>query len=130
MNIIKIAGGLKFRVHNFYRNKLGLLLGYEIPLNVFEEGLHIYHSGSIVVNDTSHIGKNCVIIGSVCIGSKNGGSGPTIGDNCELGINSVIIGDIRIGDNVFVGAGAVVTKNFNENNVSLAGVPAKIVAKR
>lgn len=30
----------------------------------------------------------------------------------------------------YIGAGAVVTKSFEQNGVSLAGVPAKIVASR
>ena len=33
-------------------------------------------------------------------------------------------------NNVYIGAGAVVTKSFEQNGVSLAGVPAKIVASR
>lgn len=64
------------------------------------------------------------------MGSKNGGSGPTLGDHCELGVNSVVIGNVQIGDNVYIGAGAVVTKSFEQDGVSLAGVPAKIIASR
>ena len=64
------------------------------------------------------------------MGSKDGGNGPTIGNHCELGMNSVVIGNVKIGNNVYIGAGAVVTKSFEQNGVSLAGVPAKIVASR
>ena len=64
------------------------------------------------------------------MGSKDGGNGPTIGNHCELGMNSVIIGNVKIGNNVYIGAGAVVTKSFEQNGVSLAGVPTKIVASR
>ena len=124
------GGGLRFHIHNYYRNKLGLLLGFEIPLNVFDKGLHIFHSGSIIVNGTSHIGEYCNIIGTTCIGSKNGGNGPIIGEHCELGMNSVVIGDVKIGNHVCIGAGAVVIKSFEENNISLAGVPAKIVSRK
>lgn len=42
---------------------------------------------------------------------------------------SVVLGDIVIGHNCFIGAGAVVTKSFEEDNISLAGVPAKIVRR-
>jgi acetyltransferase-like isoleucine patch superfamily enzyme len=51
-----------------------------------------------------------------------------IGKNCWLGANSVILPGVELGDNVIVGAGAVVTKSFPEN-VILAGVPAKIIGK-
>jgi acetyltransferase-like isoleucine patch superfamily enzyme len=51
-----------------------------------------------------------------------------IGKNCWLGANSVILPGVELGDNVIVGAGAVVTKSFPEN-VILGGVPAKIIGK-
>ena len=107
-----------------------LRLGFEIPLNVFGKGLHIFHTGNIIINETSSVGEYCNIIGSTCLGSKDGGNGPTIGNHCELGMNSVVIGNVKIGNNVYIGAGAVVTKSFEQNGVSLAGVPAKIVASR
>ncbi|WP_396156836.1 acyltransferase [Flavobacterium macrobrachii] len=51
-----------------------------------------------------------------------------IGKNCWLGANSVILPGVELGDNVIVGAGAVVTKSFPDN-VILGGVPAKIIGK-
>ena len=53
------AGGgitkLLFKLHNHYRNKIGLQLGFEIPLNVFGKGLHIFHTGNIIVNENSSV---------------------------------------------------------------------------
>jgi acetyltransferase-like isoleucine patch superfamily enzyme len=51
-----------------------------------------------------------------------------IGKNCWLGANSVILPGVELGDNVIVGAGAVVTKSFPDN-VILGGVPAKVIGK-
>ena len=102
-------------------------MGFEIPLNVFDKGLHIIHAGNIIVNENSHVGEYCTIIGTTCLGSKNGGNGPILGSHCELGMNSIVIGEIELGNNVFVGAGAVVTKSFSDDGISLAGVPAKVV---
>lgn len=45
-------------------------------------------------------------------------------------MNSVVIGNVRIGDNVYIGAGAVVTKSFEQNEISLVGVPAKVVVHK
>ena len=45
----------------------------------------------------------------------------------KIGAGASVIGDIRIADNVTIGAGAVVNKSCLESNVVLAGVPAKIV---
>ena len=121
---------LLFKLHNHYRNKIGLQLGFEIPLNVFGKGLHIFHTGNIIVNENSSVGEYCTIIGTTCLGSKKGGNGPSIGNHCELGMNSVVIGNVRIGDNVYIGAGAVVTKSFEQNEISLVGVPAKVVVHK
>lgn len=49
-----------------------------------------------------------------------------IGQNCWLSVNAVILPGVELGDNVIVGAGAVVTKSFPSNCV-LAGVPAKVI---
>lgn len=53
---------------------------------------------------------------------------PVIGDNCYIGPGAKLFGDIRIGNNVAIGANSVVNKSF-EDNVTIAGVPAKIVNK-
>jgi acetyltransferase-like isoleucine patch superfamily enzyme len=49
-----------------------------------------------------------------------------IGRNCWLGNGVVITAGVELGDNVVVGANAVVTKSF-PSNVVIAGVPAKII---
>ena len=57
------------------------------------------------------------------------GKAPTIGDNCFIGPGAKLFGDIKIGDNVAIGANAVVNKDFGDN-VTIAGVPAKVVSKK
>lgn len=44
----------------------------------------------------------------------------------SLGANVNIIGDIKIGDNVIIGAGSVVVRDVPDNCV-VAGNPAKII---
>lgn len=61
------------------------------------------------------IGCNCTILHNVTIGAGRGGA-PTIGDNVYIGAGAIIIGDIKIGDNVKVGAGAVVFKDVPSNS--------------
>lgn len=53
----------------------------------------------------------------------------TIGNNCWIGYGAQIMPGIKIGDNSVIGAGAVVTKNVEENSV-VGGVPAKLIRKR
>ena len=86
----------------------------------------IAHYGSVVVNEGAKIGKNCRIHEGVTIGATNGSMiAATIGDNCFIGTGAKIIGEVTIGDGATIGANAVVTKSFCEQNCVLAGVPAK-----
>ncbi|MDR0199090.1 MAG: sugar O-acetyltransferase [Streptococcaceae bacterium] len=48
----------------------------------------------------------------------------TLGNDCWLGGNVTLLPGVTLGNNVIVGAGAVVTKDFG-NNVMIAGNPAR-----
>ena len=112
------------------RNRLGIRLGIEIWDNTFAEGLSIWHAGNIVVNGHSKIGKNCVLHGSNCIGNKGNDSAcPVIGDNVRLGVGAKIIGGITLADNITVAAGAVVVSSFEEEGITVAGIPARKVQR-
>jgi acetyltransferase-like isoleucine patch superfamily enzyme len=50
----------------------------------------------------------------------------TIGNNVWLGENVTICKGVKIGDNVIIGIGSVVTKSIPSNSVA-AGVPAKVL---
>ena len=107
---------------------ISLQTGIHIPKNTCEEGLTLYHFGSIVVNAACRIGRNCCIMNNVNIGA-NGGSNkaPQIGNNVYMGPGAVIYGDIEIADGCYIGANAVVNKSFKEPNSVIAGVPAKVI---
>lgn len=56
-------------------------------------------------------------------------TGPiVIGKHCWIGANAVILPGVVLGDDVVVGAGAVVTKNVPDNTV-VAGVPARSIGE-
>lgn len=116
--------------YRYRKNKLGERLGFTIGRGSFGPGLRIWHYGNIVVNGGSKIGKNCVLHGDNCIGN-NGfiNINPVIGDNVDIGVGAKIIGNVTIGNNVKIGAGAVVNKSILEDNVVIAGVPARIVKR-
>jgi serine O-acetyltransferase len=113
-------------------SRYGFKLGYEIPINVFGPGLSIAHQGSIIVNRYARVGENCRINNGVTIGTQAGYSDkcPTIGKNVFIGTGAQIFGSITIGDDVAIGANAVVTKSFPDNCISIAGVPAKIISRK
>jgi acetyltransferase-like isoleucine patch superfamily enzyme len=50
-----------------------------------------------------------------------------IGDNCWIGAGAIILPGVQLGNHVIVGAGAVVTKSFTQNNIAIAGNPAKVI---
>lgn len=49
-----------------------------------------------------------------------------IGKRCFIGANAIIMCGVKIGDNVIIGSGAIVTKDVPSNCIS-AGNPAKII---
>lgn len=114
----------------FYRYKqhrLGIKLGFDIPINVFEEGLRIDHWGFLAVSGNSKIGKNCHIYGDVTIGISNDRDhrAPIIGDNVTIGAGTRIIGPIKIASNSVIGANSVVVKDITEPDTIVGGIPAK-----
>jgi len=52
-----------------------------------------------------------------------------IGDNCWISANVVVLPGVKLGTHVVVAAGAVVTKSFEEDDIIIAGIPAKIIKK-
>ncbi len=47
-----------------------------------------------------------------------------IGNNCWIGAKAIILKDVELGDGCVVGAGAVVTKSFPSGSI-IAGIPAR-----
>lgn len=51
----------------------------------------------------------------------------SIGDNCFIGANSTLLYGVTLGNNILVAAGSIVTKSFTEENIIIAGNPARII---
>ncbi|MGE5865508.1 MAG: serine O-acetyltransferase, partial [Rhizobacter sp.] len=93
-------------------------------------GFYIGHFGGIVVNGESVIGKNCNISQGVTLGQANRGRNkgcPIVGDNVYIGPGAKLVGAVRIGDNVAIGANAVVTRDVPDNAV-VVGIPARVIS--
>ena len=81
----------------------------------------------VFVSQWAKIGKGCVILQGVTIGSnalpdsKNLGA-PVIGDNCYIGVGAAIIGRCTVGNNVRIGANCVVTRDVPDNSVVVSNV--------
>ena len=111
--------------------KLKYRYGYDIPAETeIGNGFYIGHIGGIVISGKAIIGKNCNISQGVTIGFSSRGTKkgyPTIGNNVYIGPGAIIIGNINIGDDVAIGANAVVLNDIANSSVA-AGIPAKIVS--
>ena len=128
-----VSGGIFHRLGKIYYklkfHKISVKLGFSVPINAFEEGLAIVHYGYLAVSKGAHIGKNCRVQTGVIIGATSGESdAPKIGNNVYIGAGAKIIGNITVADNVAVGANAVVVKSITEPSITVAGVPAKKIS--
>lgn len=116
--------------HFFWYKRLGFKLRMTIYPNTIGPGFRIYHAGDFVhVGPNVQIGKNCTMLPGVVFGNKTeepDDSPVIVGDNCYFGLGCKIFGSVRIGNNVTVGANAVVTKDIPDNAV-VGGVPAKVI---
>jgi len=86
-------------------------------------GLFLQHAWSTGVGAKS-IGKNCWINQQVTIGHTDRSHGPIIGDNVFIHAGAKVLGPIRIGDNVKIGANALVLKDIPDNSVVIGALPS------
>lgn len=86
-----------------------------------------YGGMGVVIHSKSIIGVNCTICQQVSIGGNSRfPEVPVIGNNVYIAKGSIVMGGITIGNNVTIGANAVVTKPIPDNAI-VAGVPTKIL---
>ena len=114
---------LSMLFRKFYRGSPSLFINRHCEVG---EGLFLQHGFSTIVDAT--IGKDCWINQQVTIGYKDDGGIPTIGDNVHICAGAKVLGNIKVGNNVVIGANAVVVKDVPDNCV-VGGVPAKIIRR-
>jgi serine O-acetyltransferase len=110
-----------------YQHKYGIQINYKTKIG---KGFYIGHFNCIVVSPSAVIGDNCNISQGVTIGVSSRGvrkGYPVIGNNVYIAPGAKIFGAIKVGDNVAIGANAVVNIDVPDNAV-VAGIPAKIIS--
>ena len=107
-----------------------LIYNSKVPYTaVIGQGTKLGYGGmGVVIHSKSKIGSNCSIAQQVTIGGGNSRFPgiPTIGDNVRINKGAIVFGGITIGNNVEIGANAVVNKPVPDNAI-VAGVPATIL---
>lgn len=84
-----------------------------------------HYLNGIIVSYYAKIGSNCTINQQVTIAEDNE-KAAVIGDNVFIGTGAKILGNVHIGNNVRIGANAVVVKDVPDN-CTVVGIPARIV---
>lgn len=120
-----------FYLYKSYRlNQVAFSMGYSIPVNVFGPGLSLPHYGTIVVNGATKVGAFCRLHCCTNIGASGGNKeAPSIGDNVYIGPGAILFGNIKMASNITIGANATVNQSFEEEHIAIAGKPAKIVKR-
>lgn len=129
--------------HLFYRFKLFFLARMISQFSRFLTGIEIHpgakigrrllmdHGMGIVIGETAEIGDDCTIYHQVTLGGtgkEKAKRHPTLKNRVMVGSGSKVLGNITIGNDVKVGANAVVLKDV-EDKVTIVGIPAKVIKK-
>ena len=109
-----------------------IVTGIELPCEVeIGHNFVIDHFGGIIVSGYARFGNNCRIRTGVVIGLQRVDQpcAPVIGNNVDIGTGAKVLGAITIGDNVLIGANAVVIESVPDNSIAV-GIPAIIKPRR
>ena len=93
------------------------------------KGIMLDHGTGLVIGETAVVGDNVSMLQGVTLGGTGKSDQdrhPKIGNGVLIGAGAKVLGNIIVGDCSRIGAGSVVLKEV-PNNVTVAGVPAKIV---
>jgi serine O-acetyltransferase len=91
----------------------------------------IDHGMGVVIGETTEIGDDVLLYQGVVLGGtslEKKKRHPTIGNDVVVGAGAVVLGAINIGDNSRIGAGSVVIKSV-PSQATVVGVPGRIVGE-
>lgn len=91
----------------------------------------IDHGMAIIIGETTEIGDDVTIYQGVTLGGTGKDTGkrhPTIGNRVMISSGAKVLGPFKVGDDVKIGAGAVVLKEIPPN-CTVVGIPGTIVKR-
>ena len=123
----RIAHGFRSRgvpfLGPFFARLSLFLTGVDIaPKARLGPGLYISHGVGLVIGGGVVAGRRCFFLGNVNVGAPSQarlGEMPRLGDEVFVGAGARILGGVRIGDRAFVGANAVVAVDVPDDSKAL-----------
>jgi serine O-acetyltransferase len=115
-------------LYKIFYKFIQVITGIELPCEVtVGKNFRIDHFGGIIISGFASFGDNCVIRDGVTVGLRRVDDpvAPQIGNNVDIGTGAKVLGGITIGDDVVIGANAVVLEDVPSNSIAV-GVPARI----
>jgi serine O-acetyltransferase len=109
-----------------------IMTGIEFPCEVqIGRNFVIDHFGGIIVSGYAKFGDDCRIRNGVVVGLRrvDDPCAPTIGNKVDIGTGAKILGPVSIGNNVMIGANAVVLVDVPDNSIAV-GIPAVVKPRR
>jgi serine O-acetyltransferase len=119
-------------LYRFLYKIIQIITGIELPCEVrVGRNFRIDHFGGIVISGFVSFGDNCVIRNGVTVGLRHVSNpvAPRIGNNVDIGAGAMVLGDITVGDNVLIGANAVVITDVPSDSIAV-GNPARILPRQ
>jgi len=130
--------------HSLWEHKLLFLGRLVSQLNRWLTGIEIHpgarigrrafidHGMGVVIGETAEIGDDVLMYQGVVLGGTTlhkTKRHPTIGNNVVIGAGAVVLGPITVGDNARIGAGSVVIRPVPAG-ATVVGIPAHIAGRR
>ncbi|WP_318454028.1 acyltransferase [Photobacterium leiognathi] len=124
--IVKNTGDLTVLGKVTILNSHNLKVGNNVSIN---HGVYINALGSISIGNNVSISAKAMIISTGLDPNKikekkHINKSIVIGDDVQIGAGAIILPGIHIGNNIIIGAGSVVTKSIDSNQI-VAGNPAR-----
>ena len=123
-----VSLALKIIAFLFFKS-IEMSAGISLPASCrIGRGVYIGHFGGIILHSDVQMGEGCSIGPGVLIGTRGMGKKgvPRLGHNVYVGVGAKILGNITIGNNVRIGANAVVLTDVPDN-ATVVGIPGRII---
>jgi serine O-acetyltransferase len=119
-------------LYKFLKPVAEILTGIELPCEVtLGRRFRIDHFGGIIISGDAVFGDDCIVRNGVTVGLRHTGrrGSPVVGNRVDIGAGAKILGPISIGDDVAIGANAVVLTDVPAHSIAV-GIPARVLPRK